>query len=120
MVGQRQIILNLRLKPGYRFLYAPQILLSADDNINETLNRKILIWLIMSRDALLLFSVDDITNLKQRGINILSVVSPIGRFYDHKYSIITPYLLRELGLPDYSFSWDSARNIYEHFMHNCA
>lgn len=120
MVGQRQIILNLRLKPGYRFLYAPQILLSADDNINEILNRKILIWLIMSRDALLLFSVDDITNLKQRGINILSVVSPVGRFYDHKYSIITPYLLRELGLPDYSFSWDSARNMYEHFMHNCA
>ncbi|EFO65729.1 Hypothetical protein GLP15_3503 [Giardia lamblia P15] len=119
-VGQRQITLNLRLKPGYRFLCSSQILLSAGDNISEALNHKILIWLIISRDAILSFSADDITNIKQRGINILSVISPVGRFYDHNYSNITPYLLRELDLPDHLFSWELTRNLYEHFMHSCA
>lgn len=118
VVLQRQLTLNLRLRSGNTHVYAPQAFLSATNNIMEDI--KIIIWLIMSKDSISSFSASDIENLKRRGVNIISVVSPVGRFYDHKYSSAASHLLRELGLPDHSFHWDSLKNLYEHFMYNCA
>lgn len=120
MTIRRQIVLNLRLRPGNTFSYEPEILISSIDRVVRTIERNIFIWLIMSKDSISSFSSQCIRALKQRGINVISVVSPTGRFYDHKYHSAVSYLFKDLNLPTHSFCWNLMTNIYEHFMHGCA